>query len=159
MNKEKKQIKPMICPVCGKFYFSELTDDEIESGESPNSVQCSICGWYYDLEQLENPDLVAQSNELSLNQFIKKYKETIKINPKFVFSEAKHPEAKPHKCPVCGEYSFADKDTYDICPICGWEDDGYFASGGANDLSLEEAIKEFKAKRIENPKYKWKDIK
>jgi len=159
MNKDNKQIKPMICPVCGKFYFSELTADEIENGESPNSVQCSECGWFYDLEQLEKPDLMGQSNELSLNQFIQKYKETLNANPKYVFSEANRPNAKPHKCPVCGEYTFPDEDTYDICPICGWEDDGYFDGGGANDLSLEEAIKEFKAKRTENPKFKWKNNK
>lgn len=30
MDKSLKQIKPMICPICGKFYFSELTDDDIE---------------------------------------------------------------------------------------------------------------------------------
>lgn len=159
MNKKVTQIKPMECPVCHNFYFTELTNDEIVAGETPNSVQCSQCGWFYDLEQLENPDLFDQSNKLSLKQFIKKYKETLKVNPKYVFSESNCPEAKPHRCPVCGEFTFADKDTYDICPVCGWEDDGYFDGGGANDLSLEEAIKEFKSKRTENTKYKWKEDK
>lgn len=159
MNKKETQIKPMVCPVCHNFYFTELTNDEIAAGETPNSVQCSECGWFYDLEQLENPDLIGQSNELSLNQFTQKYKEILKDNPTYVFSETNRSNAKPHKCPVCGEHTFFDKDTFDICQVCGWEDDGYFDGGGANDLSLEEAIKEFKSMRTENPKYKWKDNK
>ena len=27
-------------------------------------------------------------------------------------------------CPVCGEYEFEDVLCHDICPVCGWEDDG-----------------------------------
>lgn len=47
-------------------------------------------------------------------------------------------------CPVCGEYSFEFPDDYDICPICGWENDGVQRKqkdywGGANYLSVNEA--------------------
>lgn len=49
-----------------------------------------------------------------------------------------------YKCPVCGEYELEECGIYDICPICGWEDDplqyrhpNY--KGGANDMSLNEA--------------------
>lgn len=47
-------------------------------------------------------------------------------------------------CPVCEEYSFEFPDDYDICPICGWENDGVQREdkdywGGANDLSVNEA--------------------
>lgn len=47
-------------------------------------------------------------------------------------------------CPVCKEYFFEFPDDYDICPICGWENDGLQREqkdywGGANDLSLNEA--------------------
>ena len=47
-------------------------------------------------------------------------------------------------CPCCGQYAFEEKGAYEICPVCGWEDDPYqrrnpdFA-GGANTLSLNEA--------------------
>ena len=69
MNKNEKQIKPMLCPVCGEFYFPKLFDYEIEFGETPNDVQCFHCGWYYDLEQLADPDLENQSNTMSFNQY------------------------------------------------------------------------------------------
>lgn len=160
MNKKEKQIKPMLCPVCGKFYFSELNSDEIELGETPNSVQCSSCGWFYDLEQTNDPDLKNQSNEMSLNEYKVWYQNKVKENPKYDYFEEHIPESIPHKCPVCGEYEFPFECSYDICPVCGWEDDGYFEGGGANDMSLDEAKEEFKQQRIKNPKYKWaKQIK
>ncbi len=28
-----------------------------------------------------------------------------------------------HKCPVCGRYEFDDINSYDVCDVCGWEDD------------------------------------
>lgn len=49
-----------------------------------------------------------------------------------------------HKCPVCGRYEFPDIDSYDVCDVCGWEDDivqeddpDY--AGGANRMSLNQA--------------------
>ena len=48
------------------------------------------------------------------------------------------------KCPVCGKYDFARKDDFDVCDVCGWENDGLQEDdpdykGGANAMSLNEA--------------------
>ncbi len=47
---------------------------------------------------------------------------------------------KPHMCPVCGEYEFPGFDSFDICPVCGWEDDAVQEDdpdfGGANPETL-----------------------
>lgn len=47
------------------------------------------------------------------------------------------------KCPVCGQYEFEEKDDFDICDVCGWENDGLQYDkpdywGGANDMSLNQ---------------------
>ena len=56
-----------------------------------------------------------------------------------------------YKCPCCGYYTIGEKPpgTYEICPVCFWEDDhvqfndpNY--SGGANELSLNASRKNFK---------------
>ena len=28
-----------------------------------------------------------------------------------------------HPCPVCGRTMFEEYDSYDICMVCGWEED------------------------------------
>ncbi len=28
-----------------------------------------------------------------------------------------------HKCPVCGKYEFEYEGCFDICEVCGWNDD------------------------------------
>ena len=48
-------------------------------------------------------------------------------------------------CPVCGKHLFEESGAYEICPVCGWEDDPVQRRepdliGGANKLSLYEAI-------------------
>lgn len=47
-------------------------------------------------------------------------------------------------CPVCGRYRFKEEDFFEICPVCGWEDDGIQRDepnleGGANGMSLNQA--------------------
>ncbi|MBQ6568800.1 MAG: hypothetical protein IJL87_00935 [Clostridia bacterium] len=56
-------------------------------------------------------------------------------------------------CPVCGKYTFCED--FDICPFCGWEDDGICEEGGANTLSLSDYKKRYEKylKLIDN--YTW----
>ncbi len=47
-------------------------------------------------------------------------------------------------CPVCEKHDFDLSNDYDICPICGWENDGVQRDdhdywGGANSLSVNES--------------------
>ncbi|MBS0278736.1 MAG: hypothetical protein JSR81_14030 [Proteobacteria bacterium] len=47
-------------------------------------------------------------------------------------------------CPCCGAHSLRRRDSYEICPVCGWEDDPSQArdenlAGGANRQSLAQA--------------------
>lgn len=51
-------------------------------------------------------------------------------------------------CPCCGYKTLAEREGYDICPICFWEDEPvnvpYVPMGGANgSLSLYEAHHNF----------------
>src|SRR5205814_8326840 len=55
-----------------------------------------------------------------------------------------------HACPCCGYRTLpeAPPGTYEICPICFWEDDNVQFedpdfTGGANRVSLKEAQKNF----------------
>lgn len=41
-------------------------------------------------------------------------------------------------CPVCGKYRFAEEADYDICPVCGWENE-LEPAGLVNGCSAEEA--------------------
>ena len=58
------------------------------------------------------------------------------------------PKSKNKKCACCGEYSLPPASRFEICPACGWQDDDVqnddpaFA-GGANDVSLEQAQREY----------------
>ncbi len=74
----------------------------------------------------------------------------------------KKDEPKKYKCPCCGYFTFEKKErTYDICPVCFWEDDpeqfkNPTLSGGANHVSLCDArahYKQFGACDTEMKKY------
>lgn len=50
------------------------------------------------------------------------------------------------KCPVCGKYEFEKEDDYDICEVCGWENEKYQADHPdeedcSNHMSLNQARK------------------
>ena len=52
------------------------------------------------------------------------------------------------KCPICGKYEFEEREIYDVCPICLWEDDPLQAYEpdltGANPITLNEAREQYK---------------
>jgi len=57
-------------------------------------------------------------------------------------------------CPCCHKYRFDEVGKYEICPICGWEDDPIARkdpsfAGGANKMSLNEARSVFLNKKKE----------
>ena len=56
------------------------------------------------------------------------------------------------KCPVCGQYSFEEWGDFDICDVCGWENDPLQHTkpeyrAGANKMSLIEARKAYREGR------------
>lgn len=58
-------------------------------------------------------------------------------------------EENLHTCPCCGYKTWSERNSWEICIICKWEDDGvqYLEpdlGGGANDESLREAQRNFK---------------
>ena len=55
------------------------------------------------------------------------------------------------KCPCCGYLTISEKPpgTFEICPVCKWEDDdvqfnNHSFTGGANRVSLNQAKENFK---------------
>jgi hypothetical protein len=55
-----------------------------------------------------------------------------------------------YTCPCCGHKTFSEKPdgTYEICPVCFWEDDPIQMNdpdyaGGANKVSLKQGQKNF----------------
>ena len=65
------------------------------------------------------------------------------------------------QCPCCEYYTFDEEldNTFIICPVCFWEDDGIQLinpdySGGANKVSLKDAKTNFGIFGSIDPKYK-----
>ena len=59
-------------------------------------------------------------------------------------SNAPDKEDDPRMCPCCHKFRFDEVGKYEICSVCGWEDDPLQRrdpdlKGGANTLSLNEA--------------------
>ena len=154
------QVEPMDCPVCKKFRFSPLTWDDIYCGIKPGDSNCMICGWHYDPSQHNDPDLKNGANPLSLNEYKNWYANKLKENPDYDYFEEMTDNhiPTPHKCPVCGKYEFPDDCFFDICPYCGWEDDGTDDDTpdiGANDLRFSEYKARYDRYIQNNPHYRW----
>lgn len=50
---------------------------------------CTVCGWQDDDIQNDDPDFAGGANELSLNEYRRKFKEKRKINSNYVWAESK----------------------------------------------------------------------
>lgn len=154
-----KNYKEMDCPICGKFHFPALDESDIDIYEC---IQCHSCGWIYDFNQIINPETKNSLNNISLNEFKKRYNEMITKNPDYVFLEDEY-EKQPHICPICGKYTFDDFGNFEICPFCGWEDDSLMEeepdkwAGCANDLCLNDYKKRYQNFLKIKPNYKYKN--
>ncbi|WP_420493082.1 CPCC family cysteine-rich protein [Serratia fonticola] len=57
-------------------------------------------------------------------------------------------ENELYPCPCCGKNTIGELGSYEICTVCGWEDDPVQSedpdfAGGANTPSLNEAKRDF----------------
>ena len=66
----------------------------------------------------------------------------------------------PYTCPCCGHPTLPERGAYDICPECGWEDDGQddhdssVVRGGPNgELSLDAARVRYQAEGRQRGKH------
>ena len=70
-------------------------------------------------------------------------------------------ENQKNPCPCCGYLTLAEKPpgTYEVCPVCFWEDDvaqgnDTNLAGGANIVSLAQARKNFALYGASSPEYR-----
>ena len=59
---------------------------------------------------------------------------------------------RKHACPVCGQHTLSQRGAYEICSVCGWEDDPAQShdpdfAGGANSESLNQARASWRRKQ------------
>lgn len=55
---------------------------------------------------------------------------------------------KKYKCPCCEYFTLGEEGSYDVCPVCFWEDDKAQyrdpdLTDGANKISLSEARRNY----------------
>jgi hypothetical protein len=58
-----------------------------------------------------------------------------------------------YPCPCCNSLTFCGRGDYEICEVCGWEDDPVQSddptfAGGANSCSLNEARAQWQARNL-----------
>lgn len=53
----------------------------------------------------------------------------------------------PHKCPVCGKYTFPSRDSYDVCDVCDWTDN-WFQDENPDEGGLENCPSQNQAKKL-----------
>lgn len=70
---------------------------------------------------------------------------------------SKYDVTKPHMCPVCGQHEFPHWNSYLVCPVCDWMDDGTQKEmpnwdGCANNISLNEYKNKYWSEKSEKGK-------
>lgn len=65
-----------------------------------------------------------------------------------------------YNCPICGHRTLPYKDTYEICPECGWEDERIYdedeVTGANGEYSARAYREEYLAKKAADPGYSWR---
>lgn len=157
-----RRFKKMTCPVCSAFSFSGPDELDLEDPDySIDDELCFHCGWEYDLDQVDNPDLKTDRHEMSLNEYKEWYKNKIKENPDWDWSQENKPDPEPHLCPVCGKTTFPDIFSSEICEHCGWEDDitdpddPDEESGANKGMTVIQAREQYKKWQEFIPGYQW----
>lgn len=96
---------------------------------------------------------------MSCNQYKKWFNEKIKKNPEYDYLTDHLPDPMPHKCPICERHLFRDEWSYDICPYCGWEDDGSedddTGKVGCNGMTFSDYKKKYLSLVAKDPNYRW----
>ena len=82
---DPQPYQPMLCPVCGQFEFTPLEATDLLFREC---LQCSVCGWKYDHNQIRDPDLKPGQNTLSLNEYKAWFQAQRLKDPDYNFLEA-----------------------------------------------------------------------
>lgn len=131
----------MMCPVCDEFFLNISSKDDIEEGIDGLDKFCPVCGWKYNLEQINDPK-AKNSDGYDIAELKKQFLDLRKKNKYYNYLDA-HAPKQEHSCPVCGKYVFKNINDHDICPYCHWENDSYCEEypdddGGANSISLNE---------------------
>lgn len=85
-----------------------------------------------------------EAAEIIAETFSKSFGEGCKASDFYTTAEKILGLTEKHLCPVCRKHCFSEQGSYEICPVCRWEDDpvqgkDHCFYGGANSLSVNES--------------------
>lgn len=69
----RNKVKKTLCPICSGYYFETLSDEEIKEGIKMEDDFCTVCGWHYVEEQINNHSLISEINKMSFDDYKKRY--------------------------------------------------------------------------------------